>query len=41
MNQLFEMGELSNANDENISLKKVSKNTKEVKLSNWFIKKSN
>lgn len=33
MNQLFEMGELSNTNFE--------KNTKDVKLSNWFIKKPN
>jgi ribonuclease HI len=42
MNQLFEMGELSNTNyeNENISLKKDNKKSmKEVKLSNWFVKK--
>ena len=40
MNQLFEMSELSNTNYENISLKKDNKKPmKDVKLSNWFIKK--
>jgi ribonuclease HI len=40
MNQLFEMGELSNTNYEDISLKKDNKKPmKEVKLSNWFVKK--
>jgi hypothetical protein len=40
MNQLFEMGELSNTNYENVSLKKDDKKQmKEVKLSNWFVKK--
>ena len=40
MNQLFEMGELSNNNYEDISLKKDNKKQmKEVKLSNWFVKK--
>jgi ribonuclease HI len=40
MNQLFEMGELSNTNYENISLKKDNKKSmKEIKLSNWFVKK--
>ena len=37
MNQLFEMGELSNANYENEN--KNKKSMKEVKLSNWFVKK--
>jgi ribonuclease HI len=42
MNQLFEMGELLNTNyeNENVSLKKDNKKPmKEVKLSNWFVKK--
>jgi len=40
INQLFEMSELSNTNYENVSLKKDNKKSmKEVKLSNWFIKK--
>ena len=40
MNQLFEMGELTNTNYENISLKKDNKKPmKDVKLSNWFVKK--
>jgi ribonuclease HI len=40
MNQLFEMGELSNNNYEDISLKKDNKKPmKDIKLSNWFVKK--